>query len=364
MSQNQLYVKINDNVSPTLYDQDGQTVTETLPTANSRIYQFSNYILDLNTDKIYLQEISSANGLSIPDSYFEFDPNTMTIGGKTDDQGTFKFITDPVTFTFQPVNIDAQTTIGSEISINSGLDKNFSGSIGNTASTPYSLLISGLQSAVGATIPGYSFTSPTNNNDEPSFTWYYSKDATVPDNTNSANSTSETTSSSTTTSQVKVPSQSKPFSDFAVYATKKIGLYNSPNFSKATRKFWYAKQIRTKRPQFIVIGYARNKAGILRYKVRDINRKSKTFKQRGYITTDVADVSNNYYLKNPKTVLVIGTKGVNAYTHINLTGKARRHFKHGSILKVKALKTYHLTTRLVLNNGQYVTANKTLVQKK
>ncbi|WP_261810610.1 DUF5776 domain-containing protein [Levilactobacillus humaensis] len=371
MSNDHTYVRLNDNVSPILYDEDGAPVNETLPATN-RIYQICTYVLDLNTHKIYLQEDSSANGLSAPDNYyFEFNPDTMALGGKSADQTTFQFVTDPITFNFQPADIGADdlNPIGPAFHINSGLDTDLSSSAGSIAYSGY--LRNELFNADGSEIPGYYFNTSSYidfDSDKNSFILYYTKDdtpSTVPTNpnSNSTSSPSNTASSisSSSSSSDKVPSQAKPFTDFAVYATKKIGLYNSPNFSKATRKFWYTKQTRTKRPQFVVIGYARNKAGILRYKVRDVNRRSKTFKQRGYITTNATDVSNTYYLKNPRTVRVIGAKGVNAYTHINLSGKDRRHFKHGSILKVKALKTYHLTTRLLLNNGQYVTANKTLV---
>jgi len=48
MSNDHTYVRLNDNVSPILYDEDGAPVNETLPATN-RIYQICTYVLDLNS---------------------------------------------------------------------------------------------------------------------------------------------------------------------------------------------------------------------------------------------------------------------------------------------------------------------------
>jgi len=58
---------------------------------------------------------------------------------------------------------------------------------------------------------------------------------------------------------------------------------------------------------------------------------------------------------------VINKAGVNAYSKKSLTGK-RHHYRQGQVLKVKKIVTHNLTTRFVLTNGTYVTANKKLVQ--
>ncbi|WP_395322697.1 MBG domain-containing protein [Levilactobacillus parabrevis] len=144
----------------------------------------------------------------------------------------------------------------------------------------------------------------------------------------------------------------------AIYALKKIGFYSDPNFSKATRLHWYTKQRRPNRPQFVVIGYARSKAGTLRYHVRAANGKT------GYITANSKFVSNTYYKSQPKTIRVIGKHGINAYNRITMNamnGKAVRHYKRGTKLTVKKIQKHNLTTRLVLSNGTYISGNKTLV---
>ncbi|MCF7522529.1 DUF5776 domain-containing protein [Levilactobacillus brevis] len=149
----------------------------------------------------------------------------------------------------------------------------------------------------------------------------------------------------------------------AVSGIQKLGLYRQATFTAKNRRVFYPRQSRERRPQFVVTGYATSKGGRPRYRVRDVNHHSRTAGLTGYITTQPQYVTNTYYKQNPRRIQVINAQGVNAYRRIKLTGKMR-HYKRGAVLKVKRLESYHLTTRLVLTNGQYVTANKTLVMKR
>lgn len=148
----------------------------------------------------------------------------------------------------------------------------------------------------------------------------------------------------------------------AVYAIKKIGLYSNKNFSKNDRKVWYNKVKRTERPMFVVTGYSYSKNGNLRYKVRDVNHGKKTDKLSGYITANKKYVLPVYYSTLPKSkkVTVINPKGINAYKSVKLTGK-NVHYKKGKTLKVVKFEKHNLTTRYVLSNGYYITANKKLI---
>ena len=150
----------------------------------------------------------------------------------------------------------------------------------------------------------------------------------------------------------------------AVSAFEKIGLYRTVNFNRQTRLHWYAKRPRNQWPQLVVTGYRRTAAGILRYRVRDVNHQSKTDGLTGYVTASDSDVTNTYFRVKPRRVRVLNPLGVNAYRLANLSGRRLQHFKRGTVLRVKAIRHYHLTTRLVLTDGRYVTANKTLVVKK
>ena len=173
------------------------------------------------------------------------------------------------------------------------------------------------------------------------------------DSGNFSDSSSANGAGDTATSSVTKVSVSKA----SVYAIRKIGLYKKVNFTKNNRIRWYQKQPRTKRPKFTVIGYARTKAGTLRYKVKT------TSGQTGYITANTDYVGNTYYQTTPKKITVINAKGINAYRKVNLTSKVR-HYRKGTVLKVKAVKQHGITTRLILTNGTYITANKTMVLKK
>lgn len=146
-----------------------------------------------------------------------------------------------------------------------------------------------------------------------------------------------------------------------IYATKKIGLYRQATFTKQARKQWYAKKSRINRPMFVVTGYAKSKNGVKRYHVKDVNHSSKTNGQTGYVTANAKYVAHVYYATKHQRVTVINPQGVNAYSQKDLTGQAA-HYQQGQVLKVKRIVRHNLTTRFVLSNGRYITANKSLVQ--
>lgn len=146
----------------------------------------------------------------------------------------------------------------------------------------------------------------------------------------------------------------------AGYAIKKIGLYSSPNFSKSNRKTWYVQKPRIYRPMFVITGYARDSRGVLRYKVRDVNHLTKNRGKTGYITANWKYTRPVYYATKHLRVTVINPRGVNSYKHRNLTVKVK-NYKQGTVLKVKGIVKHNLTTRFVLTNGRYVTANRKLV---
>lgn len=145
-----------------------------------------------------------------------------------------------------------------------------------------------------------------------------------------------------------------------VYATKKIGLYRTKNFSNQSRVQWYTKTKRVDRPMFVVTGFATSKNGNLRYKVRDVNHHSKTVGKTGYITAKKSYVTSVYYATKQSKIKVINAQGINAYGQKSLKTK-QVHYRKGQTLKVRKIVKYHKTTRFQLTNGQYVTANKKLV---
>ncbi|MFT8907696.1 MAG: DUF5776 domain-containing protein [Lentilactobacillus diolivorans] len=111
---------------------------------------------------------------------------------------------------------------------------------------------------------------------------------------------------------------------------------------------------------FVVTDYAKSNNGRLRYKARDVNHLTKNKGKVGYLTASTKFVLPVYYQTKGKTITVINPKGIIAYRQKNLTSKVK-HYKQGTILKVKKLVKHNLTTRFVLSTGHYITANRKLV---
>ncbi|MFD1454323.1 DUF5776 domain-containing protein [Levilactobacillus lanxiensis] len=152
-------------------------------------------------------------------------------------------------------------------------------------------------------------------------------------------------------SDIDAPKQS------VIYGLKTLYLYQTPTFNKSQRLVKYSKTTRTNRPMFVVTGYDYSKSGLLRYKVKDVNHTSKTAGMTGYVTARKGFVGSAYYQKSVKQIKVLSKKGVNLYQNVNLT-KRTKHVKQGKVLNIVGLKQHNLTTRFVLSNGQYLTANK------
>ncbi|WP_260144898.1 DUF5776 domain-containing protein [Levilactobacillus brevis] len=106
---------------------------------------------------------------------------------------------------------------------------------------------------------------------------------------------------------------------------------------------------------------AQSHAGYKRYLVRDVTPNSKRKGRVGYLTAKSTFIVGTYYQHAPKKVLLL--TNVNAYREAALTHQVK-HFKRGKILRVKGIVHYHLTTRLVLTNGTYITSNKAHVLAK
>lgn len=146
----------------------------------------------------------------------------------------------------------------------------------------------------------------------------------------------------------------------AVFGLKTFYLYQKPTFNKSQRIVKYSKTKRAQRPMFVVTGYAHSKAGLLRYKVKDVNHHSKTAGKTGYVTAKKDFIAPVYYQKAAKQIRVLNKSGINIYQNTDLTNQVK-HVKQGKTLKVTDITNHNLTTRFILSNGQYVTANKKLV---
>ncbi|WP_125545641.1 DUF5776 domain-containing protein [Levilactobacillus lindianensis] len=218
-----------------------------------------------------------------------------------------------------------------------------------------------------ATIKGYQYVSAdapltgTYTADPQSVTLTYKVAPVTPGGNGSGNSSESSNSSDSSSTGDQGHTKVVAKKDRAITAVKKIGFYNTPDFSKKTRQYYYAKQKRTRRPQFVITGVAQSKNGFKRYLVRDVTPGSKRYGKTGYITAKRAFTVHTYYQHNPKRVKVI--LGTNVYRDKVLKHRVK-HLKRGTVLHVKKIVRYHLTTRLVLSDGSFVTSNKMKVLEK
>lgn len=223
------------------------------------------------------------------------------------------------------------------------------------------------------TLKGYTFKSMgdfkygVKSSDFPTdVTYYYSRNSPVTppeNNENAASSSSSAMTSSDASVTSELPQQVTAFKKRAIMVTKKMGLYNEPTFTSKSRMFYYAKVSRTKRSQLIVTGLAQSVNGRTRYLVRNVTAGSKYRGETGYITAVKGFTTPTYYQHNPQQVKILAKSGVNVYRNKNLTQRVG-HLKKGKVVHVKRIMHYHLTTRLVLTDGSFITANKAYVIKK
>lgn len=177
------------------------------------------------------------------------------------------------------------------------------------------------------------------------------------------NSTPSTSSSSAASSSLTTPTDTKPTTTkkpqsakgSVVYGLTTLKLYKSTNFTKHNLAKTYKKQHRTNRPMFLVLRQTTNKQGHAVYRVKDM-KSGKT----GYMLSAHKYLTNAYYSAKVTRVKVINPKGINESNYLDLTNK-KQHIKKNKSLAVREVVGYGHTTRLLLTNGSYISANKKLV---
>jgi len=360
------------NDSYPYYDSTDGSLADALPGYNFVDMTSDTILINATTGKVFYGLLFNGEYANIDKYYYQYVPGDMTLNGAKN----------PVKITLNFYDSADPTHVIQTKTIESGIG----------ADDP--LFASEITDLQGVNVPIKGYTRDANKpatanidtaktNNTATVSYYYTNDATAntpsdhpgtktSGNADSISSSANSNTSSTTPATATSSSASLTTSGAAdqadttkvsavkgsaVYATKKIALYNKPTFTKSTRAHWYTKQTRPNRPQFVVTGYARSNARRLRYRVRSLDGRA------GYITANANFVRNTYYHANPKTIRGIGNHGLNAYHKVNLSGKVR-HYKRGTTLKIKRIEKHNLTTRLVLTNGTYITGNKTLVIKK
>ena len=141
-----------------------------------------------------------------------------------------------------------------------------------------------------------------------------------------------------------------------LYAKGRLGFYKTAHFTKHSLLRWFKTTKQQLWPSFSVLKTVHTKDGY-RYKVRDLNQKSKTFNQTGYITTNKKLVTSSDYTTKVTRVQVIASKGINGYDDQELTQKATHYRTHAN-LNVKRIVKVGDHVRLQLASGHYITADK------
>ncbi|GHP14472.1 hypothetical protein YK48G_18970 [Lentilactobacillus fungorum] len=310
---------------------------------------------------------SSATVVRNPDTYYMIGQYRYFLGNN--ESNPFPVLTYFLPYTITPrvaksVTVNYVDEQGNQIHA----PQTITGSLGQAfdlSTSQYKLAIAGY------TFKGYEPAAVGTISDQAqTFRLIYTKNA-IPENPTGEMTTTESGTQPTVSSQPQIPltpaqlgettTQGAAATKTAVYALKKIYLYQNADFKKSERKVGYVKKPRVFRPMFVIDGVQYSKAGRLRYQVRDVNHDSSSAGMTGLITANAKYVRPVYYQTSHSRLTVINPKGINAYQDQNLTRKVK-HFKQGQVLKVKGIVKHRLTTRYRLADGNYITGNRKLVQ--
>lgn len=123
----------------------------------------------------------------------------------------------------------------------------------------------------------------------------------------------------------------------AIYNQKPIYLYRKPNFNRKDRIVFYINKPMINKPMFVTLKYVKSSKYNGRYKVRDVNHKSKTYGKIGYLTAKKNYVKNVYYHRLiGHKIKITSVNGVNSYQNKGLNSKVK-HYNQGKLLSVKKL---------------------------
>ncbi|GAA6237318.1 DUF5776 domain-containing protein [Apilactobacillus micheneri] len=147
-----------------------------------------------------------------------------------------------------------------------------------------------------------------------------------------------------------------------VYNVRTIFVHKQLKFTNKNRIVRYVKKPRNQSKLLRVTGIAYYKNGTPRYRV--IGGGMVADKRGTGIVAANDSIVNAYYRHNFNYFRVIKPKGTLTYKGMKFTkDNSSRKVYHGEIFKVDRVVRYHGLTRFYLGHGQYITSNKTIVQK-
>ncbi|WP_105957270.1 DUF5776 domain-containing protein [Apilactobacillus quenuiae] len=143
-----------------------------------------------------------------------------------------------------------------------------------------------------------------------------------------------------------------------VYNYNTIYSYKVLKFNNKDRLIRYKKVERNKSHVFRVVGFRFTKTGKLYYRLAG----------GGWITSNRGYIDDAYYHKSRPAAKnkfrVIKPTGTYVYSSRKFSNHTMiRHLKKGDTFHVKYIETYGKMTRMYLGNGEYVSSNKTIVER-
>ncbi|TPR37952.1 DUF5776 domain-containing protein [Apilactobacillus micheneri] len=147
-----------------------------------------------------------------------------------------------------------------------------------------------------------------------------------------------------------------------VYNVRTIFVHKQLRFTNKNRVVRYVKMPRNQAKLLRVTGIAYYKNGTPRYRV--VGGGMVADKRGTGIVAANDSIVNAYYRHNFNYFRVIKPKGTLTYKGMKFVKDNASHkVYHGEIFKVDKVVRYHGLTRFYLGHGQYITSNKTIVQK-
>ncbi|CAI2626077.1 hypothetical protein AKUA1404_02400 [Apilactobacillus kunkeei] len=135
-----------------------------------------------------------------------------------------------------------------------------------------------------------------------------------------------------------------------VYWTNKRGVYVNTRFTRKNAVKYFSKRPRNKANAYKVLRIVKTKNGI-KYRIKP-----------GYI--NAKGTIPAYYVRRTKLIRVIRNRGILVHYAKKFTRRnAIKHFRKNTLIRVRSVARFYGITRFYIGNGEYITSNKTWVNR-
>ncbi|CAI2561859.1 hypothetical protein AKUH3B101J_02110 [Apilactobacillus kunkeei] len=135
-----------------------------------------------------------------------------------------------------------------------------------------------------------------------------------------------------------------------VYWTNKRGVYVNTHFTRKNAVKYFSKRPRNKANAYKVLRIVKTKNG------------TKYLIKHGYI--NAKGTIPAYYVRRTKLIRVIRNRGILVHNAKKFTKRnAIKHFRKNALIRVQSVARFYGITRFYIGHGEYITANKTWVNR-